>query len=468
MLYSVVKAIEKYNMLSFGDNVVVAVSGGPDSIALLHILNSLRDRYNLSLYGAHLNHMLRGGESDGDAAYVEDFCRKFEIPLTVRRVDIDRMSKEEGISHEEAGRKARYSLFEDVAISYDASKIALAHNMNDQAETVLMRIMRGTGLEGLGGIKPVRDNRFIRPLLFTTRSDIENYCKIHSLNPRTDSTNLKPIYSRNKIRLELIPYIRENYCPGIETALSSMAELLKDDNDYLEEHVSSIYKDSAVEKEGFVLIDTKVINSLHVAVSRRLIRRGILHVKGNLTGIESKHIELIFLISRNGTTGAAVELPGSIKVKISYGYLNIINSKGETNDKFCYRLNIPGKTPVYETGGTVNAEIMDAGTGNLFIDNRFIKYFDYDKIKGILSVKSREEGDYIIPIGMRGKKKIKELFIDSKIPREQRDRIPLISFDKEVLWAIGYKTNENYKVTKDTKKVLKLQYEEPGGDINVK
>lgn len=466
MLENVLNTIEKYNMLSAGDRVVVGVSGGPDSIALLHVLYTIKDRYNLYIHAAHLNHMLRGEEADRDTKYVEDFCRKLNIPCTVKYVDINELSQKEGFSHEEAGRKARYELFLETAKKNGAGKIALAHNMNDQAETVLMRIMRGTGLDGLCGIKPVRDGLFIRPFLFTLRDDIEKYCEDNNLMPRIDSTNLEPVYHRNRIRLELIPYIKKDYSHNIETLLSTMAELLREDNEFINEYVESVYNELANEKQGGVSIDIMALKNLNNGVKKRIIRKAIDRVKGDLNGIESKHVELIISITDNGTTGAAVELPGNVKARISYNLLNIMMPTGETNVKFNYPMYIPGTTMIYETGDILNTEVLEAGSTDYLDNKKFVKYFDYGKIKYNLNLRTRQEGDFIVPIGMKGRKKLKELFIDNKIPREQRDNIPLVATGNEIIWVIGHKISEHYKITGDTKKILKIEYMQPGGIIN--
>lgn len=466
MLDSILKIIEKYGMLSQGDRVVVAVSGGPDSIALLHILHSIKERYGLYIHAVHLNHMLRGKEADEDTRYVEGFCERYNIPCTVKYVDINELSMQEGLSLEEAGRKARYELFRDTARRVGATKIALAHNMNDQAETVIMRIMRGTGLDGLAGIRPVREGLFIRPLLYTLRADIEKYCRDNKLDPRIDSTNLEPIYSRNKIRLELIPYIKANYSPGIERSLSTMAELLREDKDFIDTYVDLVYSHMAIKEKDRILIDIEDFKRLHIAIKKRIVRRAIEDIKGDLNGIESKHVDLILSAVDTGTTGAAVELPGHIKAKVSYKRLNIMNLSGKTNYEFCHSMLIPGVTVISETGAVIEAQI-GCIIPEHFYDNNFVKYFDYDKIRDKLTVRTRKAGDFIVPIGMKGSKKLKELFIDDKIPREERSKIPLVSIGKEIVWVVGYKISDNYKITRETERILKLEYKQQGGNNNV-
>lgn len=466
MLDTALDTIKKYNMLSLGDRIVVGVSGGPDSMALLYFLYCLQHNYSLYIHVAHLNHMLRGQESDEDTIYVKDFCSRLGIPCDIKYVDIDELSRKEGLSLEEAGRKARYEFFTDTAKQVNASKIALAHNMNDQAETILMRIMRGTGLEGLRGIKPVRDGLYIRPFICTMRDEIEKYCENNDIKPRIDSSNLMPIYARNKVRLELIPYIKENYNGSIEYVLSSMAELISEDNDFLVRYVDSIYSQIAFEDEGRVSLSLDEISRLHNSIKKRILRQAIRKIKGNLIGIENKHIDLILNIIEKGATGAAVELPSRVRAEISYNNVIIaVNNEVESKGFSC-PLNVPGITYIQEIDCVIESEILDRYL-NYNDSNLFVKYFDYDKIKGNLIVRSRKEGDYFTPLGLGGKKKVKELFIDSKVPKGERDKVPIVLCGDIIVWVVGYKMSDVYKIDSNTKKILKLQFRQTGGSKHV-
>jgi tRNA(Ile)-lysidine synthase len=443
---------------------VVGVSGGPDSMALLYLLYCLSEEYSLHIHAAHINHMLRGQESEDDTAYVKNFCGKLNIPVSIKYIDIGKISAESGLSLEEAGREARYGFFSEIACEINASKVALAHNMNDQAETILMRIMRGSGLEGLCGIKPVRDGFYIRPLINTPRTDIEEYCRMHNILPRIDSTNLKPIYARNKVRLELIPYIKKNYNSNIEYVLSSMTELLKEDNDFLNTYVKDLYEDIKIKAKGKVSLDIEKLKGLHTAVKKRIIRKAVEEIKGNLVGIERLHIELILSIIDRGLTGSAVELPGGIRVYISYGQLRMVHmDAAELYEGFCRKICTPGDTYIPETGGVIQSSIVDA-SADFHSNNKFVKYFDYDKIKDNLIVRSKKEGDIIIPLGFKGRKKLKELFIDSKIPRDERCRIPIVSSGNDIIWVVGLKISDIYKIDNNTKKILRMEYKLLGGN----
>ncbi|MEW8956858.1 tRNA lysidine(34) synthetase TilS, partial [Clostridium sp.] len=220
MIVKVRDFVKENNMISKNDKVLVALSGGPDSICLIHILNELKDELGIEILAAHLNHCLRGEDANKDEEYVREFCKSLNIQCYVKRVDINRYAKERALSSEMAGREARYEFFNDLKEEFNINKIAVAHNLNDQAETVLMRLMRGTGIEGLIGIRPVRDNIYIRPILSLNRHEIEAYCEDNKLLPRIDKTNLETIYSRNKVRLELIPYIEKNFNEDIINTLN--------------------------------------------------------------------------------------------------------------------------------------------------------------------------------------------------------------------------------------------------------
>lgn len=486
MLKKVTNTIEKYNMLNKGDKVIVALSGGPDSMSLLHSLYVLREQYDLTLYAAHVNHMLRGEDSDNDERASREFCGNYNIEFFSRAIDIDKISKEKNISHEMAGREARYEFFQELIEDLKGNKIALAHNLNDQAETVLMRIMRGSGVEGLVGIKPVREDIFIRPLIQTSRREIEEYCSENNLPVRIDKTNLESIYTRNKIRLELIPYIENNFNDDIINTLSRMASLLSTDSDYLEEKSSKIFQkycDVTAEK----VIIYKDAFSLHPALLNRLLRKAVLKVKGDLYNLESKHIENILDIQKT-TTGKFTRIPGGIICSNVYKDIHLqreikkirgnkLESKdfkdGESkniNFKLCNNeLNTLNESKDMSISLHIGENIIEEINKKFLltvIKNRdyskikskdTLKYFDYDKIKGNVVIRFRKEGDRFSPLGMKGSKKLKDIFMDLKIPREKRELIPLLCFGEEISWIIGYRVSDKFKIDKHTNNILEVR-----------
>jgi tRNA(Ile)-lysidine synthase len=457
LIEKVLHTITANNMIDLGDKVIVAVSGGPDSLSLLHILHKLKEDFNLTIYAAHVNHCLRGEESDKDEEYVEQFCREHHIEFFSRRVDINKLSKDMGLSTESAAREARYDFFKRLYEKLDADKIALAHNANDQAETVLMRIMRGTGMEGIIGIKAVRENIFIRPLINIKRESIERYCEDNNLNPRIDKTNLENIYSRNKIRLELIPYIKENFNSDIVTALNRLADTMSIDNDFLEDIANEKFKSYCERKEEKVIIDKKAFKE-HEAVITRILRLALNQLKGNLYNVEKVHIYDLINLQKCGT-GKKITLPSNIVGYNNYENieLSIAKTSGNNEKKTEYILNINNENYLEAFNLRVSMRIVNREEKIDFKENPQVKYFDYDKIKGSILIRTRKNGDHFTPFGMKGSKKLKDFFMDLKIPKEERDRIPLICFGENIAWIVGYRISENYKVDKTTKNILEIK-----------
>ncbi|HOQ37958.1 MAG TPA: tRNA lysidine(34) synthetase TilS [Acetivibrio sp.] len=461
MIDKVLDAIEKHKLINKGDGIVIGVSGGPDSLCLLHILYSLKDKMGLKLFVAHVNHMLRGDESLKDESFVGDICRKLNIVFESVHIDIGKLAKERGLSLEEAGRMERYRFFDSVADRYGAERIAVAHNKNDQAETVLMNIIRGSGLDGLKGMEYKR-GRIIRPFLQIERAEIENYCREHGLEPRVDSSNLENIYTRNRIRLDLIPHIDSLFKTDIVKSIGRLADLVREDSSFIEEQIDKVYNNINIEvKESEATLNISEIKGYHIAVIRRIIRNIIKEIRGNLKGIESIHVDSITDLIENGRTGAMLHLPGGLRVLKSYEMLKIYMGEKEAGvPDFNKRVTVPGATRIDEINSSVEAFIIDEPKNikdfNKAKSDSMVQFFDYDRLKDGINIRYRKDGDIFKPLGSVGTKKLKEFFIDSKIPRHIRDRIPLISKDKEIVWIIGYKISDKFKVTENTKTILKL------------
>lgn len=452
MREKVIYTIETYNMINKGEGIVVGLSGGPDSACLIHVLSTLRSLYDIKLYAVHLNHMIRGEEADRDEKYSMELAKSLDIPFYSEHYDIPRYAKEKGMSEEEAGRHFRYKLFEKIAKQVGARKIAIAHNMNDQAETVMMHFLRGAGSGGLGGIRPVRDERFIRPLLFCTRQEIEEYCRENEIAPMIDSTNGEDIYARNKVRLEVIPYIQKNFNSNIIEGLSKSSQISRDEDDFMNQK-AQIEIETLRRGEGLCVKD---FNQLHIALKRRIIRILIQEARGSLSGIESKHIEDCIDIIAKARTGKYVMLPDDIVCRICYDAF-IISKKVRYND-YEYTLSIPGSLYIPERDVHITTRIIDKNNQK-YSDDRFIKYFDYGKINKALKVRNRRDGDYILPRGMNGTKKIKDLFIDKKLPSQERSLIPLVAMESEILWIPQIRDTRNYKPDMGTEKLLEIKIE---------
>ena len=468
MLQKVIDFADKHCMIEKGDKIIVALSGGPDSICLIHMLSKLRDKYDIKLYAAHINHCLRGKESDEDESYAEKFCEEIGIEFYSKRVDINEMAQKLNMSSETAGREARYNFFEELKFKLGANKVALAHNLNDQAETVLMRIIRGSGIEGLQGIKPIRDGIYIRPILVLSRSEIENYCEENRLNPRTDKSNFENIYNRNKVRLELIPYIKENFNKDIINTLNRLAGIVSRDNEYMESIAQEKYLVYCVTKGNIVTLSGELVKEQEAIVSR-VIRKALLEIKGDLKNIELIHVNDIIELFTLGT-GKGIHLPGGIHAENIYGDINIYKynkDKANKATKENYLLleknhstyEIPTVKSVNENNAFIRIRLVEKGENINFSEDTLKKYFDYDKIKRSITLRYRRQGDRYTPYGMKGSKKVKDLFIDLKIPKDERDSIPLICFDEEIAWVVGYSVSNNYNVTKSTKNILEIKFE---------
>lgn len=456
----VLSYIKDNELIKSGDKILVALSGGPDSICLLNILFELKEELNINIAAAHLNHLLRGDDAFKDEEYVINICNSMGIQYFVKRVDINNYSREHKLSSEMAGRNVRYDFFQEVLEREGFNKVATAHNANDQAETILFRIMRGTGLEGLGGIKVSRDNKVIRPILCLTREEIEEYIKLKKLNPRIDKTNFEKIYNRNKIRLDILPYMKENFNKDIVQTLNRMSLIIQKDNQFLERLSLSFYNKYCIEYSDYLIIKEGIFKEEEPIVNRVLRQAVVKYSKSNYD-FEMKHIYKISKLAR-GTSGKTVDLPNGIYAENIYGDIYIKNKirKHEINnvkEEIIINKNNINKNIVQFYNYTIEFLVIDnfKESDNLK-ESDLIKYFDFDKLNNNVSIRNRRDGDKIIPLGMNGKKKLKDIFIDMKIPKEERDNIPIICFDEKVAWIIGIRTSEEYKVTSKSKNILKV------------
>ena len=310
----VLETINKNNLIENGDSIVVGVSGGPDSITLLDILIKLQKQIKFNIVVAHINHMIRA-DADDDQKYVEDYCKKSNIPFYVRREKVEILAKNQKIGTEEAGRNLRYEFFNEVLQKTKSNKIATAHTKNDNVETVLMNIIRGSGTKGLTGIEVIRDNKYIRPLLEINRTEIEEYCEKNNLAPRIDSTNMENIYTRNKIRNLLIPYIQKEFNPNIIEAVDKLSNILKEENKYFETITKKVYAETLIqETKNEIILDLKKFNALEIVIKNRIVLYTINRLFGSSSGIEKIHLQDIIKLCNNNI-GNKYLIPNK-KVKI--------------------------------------------------------------------------------------------------------------------------------------------------------
>lgn len=328
----VYNSIKKYNLIEKEDRIVIGVSGGPDSICLLHVLNSLKEKLDIEIFVAHINHMIRK-EADLETEYVVNFCKKIGIKCFVKKIDVVNIAKAQKKGTEETGRNIRYDFFEEVAKKVGANKIATAHNLNDKIETVLLNIIRGSGTVGLKGIETKRNEKFIRPLIETTREDIEEYCTKNNLNPKHDKTNDETIYRRNKIRNDLIPYIKKEFNPNIIKTIARLSEVATEENDYLDKITMNSFNDILLEnnhdenQKNTLILDLKKFNSLELVIKRRVILYTINKVIGNTVGIEKVNIEEIIKLCKNNIGNKFLTPTKNIKILVKKNKIFFINTK---------------------------------------------------------------------------------------------------------------------------------------------
>jgi len=464
----ILQTIKKFDMLSFNDRVLLGVSGGPDSVTLLNVLLSLKKRYNLSFFIAHLDHMLRGEESDEDVIFVKKLAQELGLPCEVKSCNLTEITQKEHLTLEEAARKYRYKFYSESAKKFKANKIALGHNADDQVETVLMRFLRGTGLEGLMGIPPVR-GKIIRPLIECSREDIEEYCKEKKIKYRLDSSNKKVIYFRNKIRLELLPLLSQGYNKNIKDIMLRLRSIISEVSVYLNQETELLFKEVArQESPEIIIIDLKKFTPLSLALKRRIIRKSIEVVKGNLYSISFRHNNEILELTEHQLGEKEIYLPDNLRVRKSYNKIMIYKkriSQGQAERipiPWEYDILIPGKTEIKPLGIKVEIKKLNSADikSSLYFTRKkskgeFLEFIDYNKVKLPIKLRNRRSGDKFYPLKMKGLKKVKDFFIDNKIPKSHRDLIPILVDNKDqIIWIVGMRLADRVKINSDTKKVL--------------
>jgi len=462
MLGKVKETIDRYRMLANGDRVLVGVSGGPDSVALLHVLKEISPLFGLTLHVAHLNHGFRGREAEADAVFVGSLAREWGIEYTKGEYDVPALIKKTGMSPQDAAHEARFSFFRRVAARVGANKIALGHNLDDQAETVLIHLIRGGGMEGLGGMRPCRGD-LIRPLITVTRQQIEQYVQDHNLKTVTDSSNFKSIYVRNRVRLELVPLL-QTFNPAIKRVLAQTADLIRGEADCLDE-----LADRAMERvrsagsiaEGESLSLTGLAAE-PLGLQRRIIRRAYAELAGTARGLSFHHINDVLALAEK-ETGSRLNLPRGVIVRKDYHTLEL--SAGEKVDPvpdFKYPLPVPGCILIPELRVEVFAKVLPATElpeGEWYSEEAVPfrqAVLDFQRVSLPLFVRRRRHGDRFRPFKGRGEKKLKEIMIDRKIPRPQRDRIPLVASENTIYWVPGITVADGCQVTGDTRQILHL------------
>ncbi|OPY56713.1 MAG: tRNA(Ile)-lysidine synthase [Pelotomaculum sp. PtaU1.Bin035] len=451
--------IEHCRMVKQGDKVVVAVSGGPDSVVLLHLLYQLRDELGISLHVAHLNHMFRGAESEADAFFVAGAAKQYQLPVTVEAIDVPAYRDERRLPAQVAAREVRYRFLKRVAGDVGATRVALAHQADDQAETILINFLRGSGTSGLKGIPPVRENFYIRPLLTVRRSEIERYCAEMRLSFRRDSSNFKPVYVRNRVRMQLLPLLESDYNSDMVSNLLRLGEISREEDDYLERQAAQAYREALqVAAGGRIGLSLGRMREMPQAIRRRVLRLAWLALTGSKRDLSFEHTRTALNLLGNGITGSSAALPAGIVATRSYDTLELRASQRKPSvGNYIYPLKIPGATYIPELDQTVYGSVI---TGEAAPDPRSLPVsealLDFEKLPPQIFIRRRREGDVFRPFGKNSAIKLKDFLIKQKVPREERDYLPIISTPEEIIWVGGVRVGENWKIGGNTTKMLHL------------
>lgn len=450
-MYQKVKAyVKKWHMLQKEDSVIAGISGGADSVCLLFMLLKLQKELGFALMAVHVNHGIRGAEAERDEAYVKRLCRQWNVRLKVYRENVPAYAKEHGMTEEEAGRDIRRTCFCKVLKEWGGTKIALAHHENDNVETLLWNLCRGTGIRGLGGIAPVNDV-WIRPLLCVKRREIESYLKKRGISYCTDTTNADRRYMRNRIRMDVIPYLED--CVNTESVshMGKTMERMYELEQYILEEVGQ-YKESCTGwKNGRRIIRQTEYTKIPKALRDNVLHEILCETAGRRKDIEEVHIQMLRdLFTKQ--VGKKIDLP--------YGVTAIRTYEGVRFEK-----NIPKASYAGDENELFSIRVFDREPGNVtFPEKIYTKWFDYDIIKNTVKIRHRIAGDSIVINRYGGRKKLKQYFTDQKVPQEDRDKIWIAADGDEVLWIVGYRQSQKYQITEKTTKILEIQYY--GGEEN--
>jgi len=451
--------IARYEMLQLGDNVVVGVSGGADSMALLSALHRLQDHYQLTLWVAHYDHRLRGEESDKEAAFVRTRAKELGIGMIGEADDGSLLLQENNL--EEIARRRRYRFFRRVASELGAQKVALGHTANDQAETFFLWVFRGAGTKGLGGIPPVREGFFIRPLIEIERREIETFLQKEGISWLDDSSNQKKEYLRNRIRQILIPKLLTEFDSNLIEKVKKTTEIVRDEERLLEALTTEKFKKlSRRGKEGELCFKISELQELPIALKRRITRHAIRETRGTLRRIHFSHLQAVLDIIKSKAPNLRISLPGGLQVLKEYEQLKFCEAAwGKVS--FRYEFNaLPAEIWIPELNCRIEIKVSQWNSKRSPRAEGTRAFMDFDTLRFPLIVRSWKEGDRFQPLGMTGQKKVKDFFIDVKLPKRERERIPIVLFGDVVAWIGGQRIDDRVKVTDFTKKILEMDLQQ--------
>ncbi len=461
MLRKVEEWMKDNDMLQDNGSVIAAVSGGADSVCLLAILIRLSAEHGWKVSAFHLNHLIRGEEAERDESFVRDLCQRWQVKLTVVREDVPAFAGDNGLSLEEAGRICRMRALEDEAretedigrLPAGTVKIALAHHIDDNAETILHHLLRGSGLRGLAGIRPSQ-GRLIHPLLCVRRDEIRAFLTDNGIEWCEDSTNADTAYTRNRLRNEIIPLMEKDINPHSVENIVNAGRIIAEADDALHAVAEEVFRADGWSKDGEAAINIQAFLGQEPAVRSELIRVMLDEAAPGLKDITSGHFDSITDLARK-ETGKRVNLPGGVTAGRDYDILSIrLKKEQDPKEDSVWELSPDGGT-----AGGIRFDVFAREKGVEIPKNKWSKWFDYDKISGTLSVRTRREGDYLTLAG-GVRKSLNRFFIDEKVPRDERDRISLLADGSHILWVVGMRISEYYKVTEETQRILQAEKKE--------
>lgn len=444
-IQKVYDTIIKYSMIKSGDKVIVGLSGGADSVFLTLALLEIRNVLDFEIYAAHLNHGIRGDEAKRDEKFAENFCKINNIPLFIEYRDIPAISKRDKISEETAGRDERYKFFRELLDIHALDKIAVAHNANDNVETVILNMIRGSALKGLGGIKAVNDN-IIRPMLNIKRCEIEAYLALRGQEYCTDSTNLSDIYTRNKIRNNIIKSMAE-INPSIIDTVNSNIESLNEDEEFISSYAKKLGCIS--QSENDIIINRNIFDMEDISVKKRILQIAFKKIKGDCSNISNIHLSIL---SKHTQSGKTYDMPNGIKVIYSSDKIIFSN---DFDDKLKYFHE-------YTIGDTIDfckgIKITSSFCRDADFTDKTAVYLNADMLNGAkLILRSRKDGDSFIPYGLKHTKKLKQFMVDMKIPIGEKNKVPIVSVGDEIIAVLPYRIADKYKIDYKTQNIIKIQ-----------
>ena len=467
---TVEKAITVHGMLKPKDSVVVGVSGGPDSVALLHILLKFAPRFSLKLGIAHLNHCLRQQDSDKDAKFVESLAKAFDLPCYVQKRDVRRYQIENKLSLEEAARAVRYNFLNTIAKTNQYDKIALGHHADDNTEVVLMNLLRGSGKLGLAGIPPKRGDRIIRPMIYLNRTDIIEFLNQNKLKWVVDQSNTDTRHLRNRVRHDLIPMLKTAYNPNISDTLNRLSSIVRSEEEWIEDMVHPFFERTVLYfREHHIALSVPLLNEYHKALQRRILRVALAKTKGNLRRIEFANIDSAINLLVKKSSSGTIDLPDSIKIQKDRDTIHIYKEQSrnrdyrrtnDVRDIFSFEYQIENFEPVFikEINAHIRfTEMRIEDMPDYRSAGQHTNFFDKDALNFPMVLRNFRPGDSFKPLGMNGTQKLKKFFIDKKVPRSERIKCPILLSGGKLIWVVGHRIDESVKVTPTTKNVLKVE-----------